>query len=219
MRKFAKKYYRCKEMKIKIKALQIFLLSAFLLVSVAMMPVSAEKMSISSFFSEMGGTEVNAGEYLEIVDPSNFKNLTEKQKNQFYSMKIVVPDLSKSTKGNSSVIEITESSQSRAVYLVHNHNSVSPALLGIDWKASSETTAIFPEVNVAAQLFSSSDEDSWEEEESESESGSATSYVEISKYKFLPSTACYKVVSTHWGYTPGGNPYMDTLTSNTLYYS
>ncbi|MDD3978044.1 MAG: hypothetical protein PHI15_07835 [Methanomicrobium sp.] len=70
-------------MKIKIKALQIFLLSAFLLVSVAMMPVSAEKMSISSFFSEMGGTEVNAGEYLEIVDPSNFKNLTEKQKISF----------------------------------------------------------------------------------------------------------------------------------------
>ena len=203
----------------KSKALTMFLLTVFLLVNIVIMPGSAEKTSISTLFNEKGGTEISAGEYLEIVDPGNFYNLTEEQKYQFYSMKVVVPDLSQDVGKDSSKIEIRESLGSRIEYAVHNHNGVTPALLGLDWLAYTETTAIFQDINVAAQLFYSDDENSWEEDDKESKSGSATSYVEISKYKFLPSTGYYKVVSTHWGHAPGGTAYLDTLTSNTLYYS
>ncbi|MEA2034057.1 MAG: hypothetical protein U9N40_00980 [Euryarchaeota archaeon] len=209
---------------IGIRALSVLL--ALVLVSVVIVPaVSAEKTAnISAFFNEMGGKEVSTGEYLEVVNPDYFSRLTEDQKAQFYAMKVTVPDLSQDVTKTSGKCEAKGTSQTKSIitYSVWNTVDIGPIPYGINWFANSRASCIFPDMHVTAQLFYSSDENSWSQVDTGSANGYWTNFVETLKVKWFPSQGYYKVVSSHWGTFPAGaipQAYSQILQTGSMYYS
>lgn len=186
-----------------IRALSILL--TIVVVSALMVPGVCAKQTtdISAFYNEMGGKEVSAGEYLEVVDPDAFSALPDDQKAQFYAMKVTVPDLSQDVAKTSAKDEATGDT-SRITYEVYHTVDLAPILGGINWFANSRASCIFPDMHVTAQLFYSSDRSSWSEVDSGSDSGIWTNFVETLKVKWLPSEGYYKVASTHYGTYPAG---------------
>jgi len=210
--------------KIGMKALPVLL--ALLLVSAMVVPVvSAEKTAnISAFYNEMGGKEVSAGEYLEVVDPDYFSTLTEEQKAQFYAIKVIVPDLSLDVAKTSGKSEAkgTLQTESTIIYTVWSTVDLAPIPYGINWFANSRASCIFPDMHVAAQLFYSSDGNSWSQVDTGSANGYWTNFVETLKVKWFPSQGYYKVASTHWGTFPAGAvppTYFQLLVTGSMYYS
>ena len=67
-----------------------------MLAVIVMLPLTSaeEKTDIAAFYSEMGGKEVNAGDFLKVIDPVSFGNLTNEQQAEYYKLKVTVPDLS-----------------------------------------------------------------------------------------------------------------------------
>jgi len=212
-------------MKQRIGTRALSVLLAVMLVSMVVPAVSAEKTSnIAAFFNEMGGKEVSAGEYLKVVDPDSFSTLTEEQKAQFYSMKVIVPDLSKDIAKKSGKCEAKGTSQTKSliIYEVWNTVDLAPIPYGINWFANSRASCIFPDMHVAAQLFYSNDGYSWEQVDTGSANGYTTNFVETLKVKWFPSQGYYKVASTHWGtFPPGATPstYLQSLQTGSMYYS
>ena len=194
------------------------------LFSVLVFPVSAEKSKIVSFYEEMGGKEISAGEYLEVIDPYNFFNLTKEQKENYYSLMVTVPDLSDDKGKNTAVDTATGSSQEKTaiVYTTTAYVDLAPIPLGINWLGNTHASAYYPEMHVTASLLYSEDGDSWEEVSSGSDHGYFTNFVEVLEVEWLPSEGYYKVISNHWGdYPAGAFPAVYSLapTSGTMYYS
>lgn len=200
---------------------RIVLLMVMLAV-IVMLPLASaeEKTDTSAFYSEMGGKEVNAGDFLKVIDPVNFGNLTNEQRAEFYKLKVTVPDLSADTAKTTGQDEAHSSG--RIVYTVWHAVDLAPIPYGINWFANSRASTIFPDMHVTAQLFYSADQSSWSQVDTGSANTYLGSYVETLKVKWFPQTGYYRVASTHWGtFPPDASPsvYFQSLLTGTMYYS
>ncbi len=209
--------------KSNIRALSMLL--AAIVISALMVPgVCAEKTtSVTAFYNEMGGKEMSAGEYLEIVDPDAFSTLTDEQKAQFYAMRVPVPDLTQNVAQTSAKLEATDDTRRDIIYQVVNDVDLAPIPFGISWFANSKASSIFPDMHVTAQFFYSDDDgSSWTEIDEGSADGQSTRFVETGKIHWFPSEGHYKVASVHWGsYPPGATPssYFVSLVTGEMPYS
>lgn len=204
-------------MKTKIRMRVLSAVLTMLLASMVMVPVSADT---TAFLNEMGGKELSAGEYLEVYDPDYFSTLTNDKKAQFNAMKVTVPDLSQDVVKKSGTVEAE--GDSKIIYTATNNVDLAPVPLGINWLANSKGACLFPDMHVAATLYYSSDESTWEKVDSGSDSGYVTTFVKTSNVEWLPSTGYYKVISSHMGTFPAGatsSTYAQILMTGSMHYS
>jgi len=230
----------------KMKAVKFYVvLLALLLVAMAMVPyVSAgmadtlPQQSADQFMEwaySMEKQEVTAGQCLEKSAPEYWANLSEKQRNAYNVIKVILPDFHKFKQDDSSVSAVAikpdslsndEKAAAEIVYIATANSATSAIPYGINYWASTANTCngapyAFPVTNIIADLMRW-DGSQWVRADGGTSSGYYTTFIEVWKNKFFPSAGYYSTCSQHYGdFPPGADPpvYYISRWSNVVQYS